>query len=152
MSRLNILFLTQVLPYPLVGGPKIRAYYMLRHLAQQHEVTLVSFVRADDDAQAIAHLRDFCSAVHTVPISRSLMKNALSLLNSLLSQRPIVIVRDRIKKMEKKIEALVEERHSTLSMPIRLQWPNTPYLPELFTEPRNGRVSCSTSTTRYICW
>ena len=110
MSRLNILLLTQVLPYPLVGGPKIRAYYMLRHLAQQHEVTLVSFVRPDDDAQAIAHLRDFCYAVHTVPISRSLTKNALSLLNSLLSQQPIVIIRDRIRRMEKKIEALVEEK------------------------------------------
>ena len=30
--RLCILFLTQVFPYPLDAGPKIRAYYVLRHL------------------------------------------------------------------------------------------------------------------------
>jgi glycosyltransferase involved in cell wall biosynthesis len=110
MSRLNILFFTQVLPYPLVGGAKIRAYYMLRHLAQQHDVTLVSFVREDDDTEAIVHLRDFCHAVHTVPMARSLPKDGRSLLNSLLSQRPMVIVRDRIPEMERKVETLVEEK------------------------------------------
>jgi glycosyltransferase involved in cell wall biosynthesis len=110
MSRLNILFLTQVLPYPLAGGAKIRAYYMLRHLAQKHDVTLLSFVREDDDTQALAHLHDFCHAVHTVPMSRSLAKNGLSLLSSLLTQRPMVILRDRIAEMEEKIETLVEEK------------------------------------------
>jgi hypothetical protein len=55
MSR--ILFLTQVLPYPLDAGPKVRAYYMLRHLAATHEVTLVSFVRPDDKPEYIEHLR-----------------------------------------------------------------------------------------------
>jgi polysaccharide biosynthesis protein PslH len=41
----RVLFLTQVLPYPLDAGPKVRAYYVLRQLSAQHEVTLVSFVR-----------------------------------------------------------------------------------------------------------
>ena len=47
-----ILLLTQVLPYPLDAGPKVRAYTMLRHLAQRHAVILVSFVRPDDRAGA----------------------------------------------------------------------------------------------------
>ncbi len=42
---MRTLFLTPVLPYPLDAGPKIRAYYTLRHLARQHQVTLLSFVR-----------------------------------------------------------------------------------------------------------
>ena len=67
---MKILFLTQVLPYPLVGGAKIRAYYMLRHLAQTHRVTLVSFVREDDRMEDVAHLAH-CAAVHTVPMVRS---------------------------------------------------------------------------------
>ena len=53
----RILFLTQVLPYPLDAGPKVRAYYMLRHLAATHEVTLVTFVRPDDKPEYIEHLR-----------------------------------------------------------------------------------------------
>ena len=34
-SSMRVLFLTQVLPYPLDAGPKIRAYYVLRHLGDQ---------------------------------------------------------------------------------------------------------------------
>lgn len=40
----NILFLTQVLPFPLDAGPKVRAYHMLRRLAQQSATTPVSFI------------------------------------------------------------------------------------------------------------
>ena len=58
---MNILFLTQVLPYPLDAGPKTRAYYVLRHLAGQHEVTLVSFVRPSDPPEALVHLRQYCA-------------------------------------------------------------------------------------------
>ncbi len=47
-SHVRILFLTQVLPYPLDAGPKIRAYYTLRYLAQRHDITLLSFVRPAD--------------------------------------------------------------------------------------------------------
>ena len=32
----RVLFLTELLPYPLVAGAKIRAYYTLRHLAARH--------------------------------------------------------------------------------------------------------------------
>ena len=59
----DILYLTQVLPYPLSSGAKIRAYYVLRHLASRHRVTLVSFVRGDDGPDAVAHLERFCQAV-----------------------------------------------------------------------------------------
>ena len=66
----HILYLTQVLPYPLDSGAKIRQYYVLRHLTSRHQVTLVSFVRDDDKPEHVAHLESFCHAVHTVPIRR----------------------------------------------------------------------------------
>ena len=62
---MHILFLTQVLPYPLDAGPKVRAYFVLRYLAQFHRVTLVSFVRQSDTPENIAHLQQFCANVHT---------------------------------------------------------------------------------------
>jgi hypothetical protein len=61
---MQILFLTQVLPYPLDAGAKVRAYHMLRHLAGRHAVTLVWFVRPDDPPEALAHLAGVCAAVH----------------------------------------------------------------------------------------
>jgi polysaccharide biosynthesis protein PslH len=107
---MKVLFLTQVLPYPLVGGAKIRAYYMLRQLAQAHEVTLVSFVRDDDRPQDVAHLAQFCTAVHTVPISRSPWQDGRALLLSGLTGKPIVIIRDESKAMRVLLERLVNEQ------------------------------------------
>lgn len=96
---MRILFLTQVLPYPLVGGAKIRAYYVLRQLAVEHDVTLVSFVRADDRAEDVAHLAEICTAVHTIPITRSMVKNGRAVLRAMLRGEPIVIARDHVPEM-----------------------------------------------------
>lgn len=100
---MKILFLTQVLPYPLDAGPKTRAYYTLRHLAQDHEVTLVSFVRSTDTAEAVRHLEQFCAAVHTVPMLRSRPRDAVQLALSLLLRRPFIIQRDQAPAMARTI-------------------------------------------------
>lgn len=42
-KRLRILFLTPRFPWPLIGGDRIKSYHLLKHLARQHEVTLVAF-------------------------------------------------------------------------------------------------------------
>jgi polysaccharide biosynthesis protein PslH len=107
---MNILFLTQILPYPLVGGAKIRAYYMLRQLVQAHEVTLVSFVREDDRPQDVAHLEQLCAAVHTVPMVRSRGRDGRSLLTSWLTGQPAVIIRDEIKEMHRLLDRLMAEQ------------------------------------------
>lgn len=91
---MRILFLTQVLPYPLDAGPKVRAYYVLRHLARTHEVTLVSFVRSTDTAAALAHLQTYCCAIYTVSMARSRLKDLAWLGKSLLTAEPFLIVRD----------------------------------------------------------
>ncbi|MBU1661778.1 MAG: glycosyltransferase, partial [Chloroflexi bacterium] len=113
-QSLKILFLTQVLPYPLDAGPKIRAYYVLRHLAQKHAVTLVSFVRSSDTPQAIAHLKQFCERVITVPMPRSLWRDGLALLRSLLTGTPFLITRDWVPKMAFAIKNAI--RHSPFAI------------------------------------
>lgn len=105
---MRILFLTQVLPYPLDAGPKTRAYYVLRFLAESHEVTLVSFVRSTDTPQAVAHLQQYCAAVHTVPIVRSAARNAGYLAESLVTNQPFIIARDRSTAMRMALTKLVE--------------------------------------------
>ncbi len=105
----RVLFLTQVLPYPLDSGAKIRAYYVLRHLAQQHEVTLVSFVRVDDRPEHITHLEHFCRAVHTVPMRRSKLRDARALLVAGFTGRSAIIVRDEIGEMQAMLKRLVKE-------------------------------------------
>ncbi len=104
---MNILFLTQVLPYPLDAGPKTRAYYVLRYLAQEHNVTLLSFVRSTDTPAAVAHLAEFCAAVHTVPITRSRVRDVGYLAASLVTNQPFIIVRDRSQAMRQVLAQLV---------------------------------------------
>jgi len=105
----RILYLTQVLPYPLDSGAKVRQYHMLRHLAKSHEVTLVSFTRADDPHEAIAHLEGICSAVHPVPMRRSLWRNLRAGLKGILTGLPIVVARDEIAEMKVTLRRLVQQ-------------------------------------------
>ena len=109
----RILFLTQVLPYPLDAGPKVRAYYMLRHLAATHEVTLVSFVRPDDKPEYVEHLRQFARDVHTVPIRRSWALNLRAAVKGLLTGLPIVIAHDDSPEMAALLRRLTSEPPST---------------------------------------
>lgn len=104
---MRILFLTQVLPYPLDAGPKVRAYYVLRHLASRHAVTLVSFVRTTDTESAVAHLRSFCHRVCTVPMTRSLWRDGWFFGKSLASGKPFIIERDWTNSMAQQIRQLV---------------------------------------------
>ena len=106
----HVLFLTQVLPYPLDAGPKIRAYYVLRYLAQQHEVTLVSFVREEDRPEWVAHLASFCQSVHTVPMQRSRWQDARALAKAAVLGVPVIIVRDEIAAMYATLRELVQSR------------------------------------------
>lgn len=103
----EILFLTQVLPYPLNSGAKIRAYYVLRQLAQRHEVTLLSFVREDDKPEAVAHLKEFCKAVYTVPMRRSLLRNLRAVTKAGLTGQSVIIVRDEIPEMHRTLRQLL---------------------------------------------
>jgi len=40
---MNILIITTRLPYPMISGAKIRAFHILKALAERHKVTLISF-------------------------------------------------------------------------------------------------------------
>lgn len=105
-----MLFLTQVLPYPLDAGPKVRAYHVLRHLAARHDLTLVSFVRPDDPPAAIDHLRGFCQAVHPVPIRRSVAFDLKAVVRGLASGRPFLIERDEMPAMRRCLAELAHDR------------------------------------------
>jgi glycosyltransferase involved in cell wall biosynthesis len=104
----RILFLTELLPYPLTSGAKIRGYYVLRHLAARHAVTLLSFVRPDDRPEDVAHLAGFLERVVTVPMQRSWARNARAAGVSLVSGRPAIIAREEIGAMRRQVESLLD--------------------------------------------
>jgi len=108
---MRVLFLTQVLPLPLNAGPKVRAYFVLRYLAEAgHEVSLLSFVRPEDPTEAISSLRRMCHSVDIVQMTRSAGRDVWSGLRSLASGEPFLVVRDQSKGMKQAIERLSGSR------------------------------------------
>jgi len=47
-KRLRVLFLTARFPYPLIGGDRLKPYYILKYLGKHHDVTLVTFHQGAD--------------------------------------------------------------------------------------------------------
>ena len=90
---MRVLLLTQVLPHPPDSGPKVKTWNVLKHLAQRHRVTLVSFVRGDQSADT-RHLERYCDAVHSVPITRHVGRDAWDLARSWVSRRSFLMTRD----------------------------------------------------------
>jgi glycosyltransferase involved in cell wall biosynthesis len=103
----RILFLAELLPYPLVSGAKIRAYYVLRHLAQNHQVTLLTFVREGDRPEDIAHLEGFLQRVYSVPMQRSMPRDVRAVVASLVTGRPAIIAREHVGAMRRQVEGLL---------------------------------------------
>jgi glycosyltransferase involved in cell wall biosynthesis len=104
---MRILVLSQVLPYPLDSGPKVRSYFVIRHLSQNHQVTLLAFARPDDRREAIEHLRRICD-VHTVLIHRSRARDVFHLAASMVSREAFVIRRDFVPEMAQKLIHLMQ--------------------------------------------
>jgi glycosyltransferase involved in cell wall biosynthesis len=105
---MRVLLLTQVLPYPPDSGPKVKTYYVLKYLAQHHDVTLVSFVRDTDKPEYIRHLETLCERVVTVPISRSPVRDLRFLFQSLLTGQPWMMLRDERPEMRAALKSLAE--------------------------------------------
>lgn len=65
--HMRILFLSPWYPYPTNNGSKLRIFNLLRGLAQQHEVTLLSFADQPNVDGNSPELRSLCSKVEVVP-------------------------------------------------------------------------------------
>ncbi len=106
---MNVLLLTQVLPYPPDSGPKVKTYNVLKYLARHHDVTLASFVRGDQ-SRDVEHLRQFCTGgVHVVTMARGAVNDAIAMLRSLASRQPWMMVRDDRGAMRRLVDRLAHE-------------------------------------------
>jgi sugar transferase (PEP-CTERM/EpsH1 system associated) len=76
----RLLFLCHRIPYPPEKGDKIRAWHMLRHLAQSWQVDLGCLVDDPQDLQHIPVLEECCSVVRALPTGSSLRAAARALL------------------------------------------------------------------------
>lgn len=111
---MNILFLTQILPFPPDAGPKVKTWNVLRYLIENgHRVTLVSFVRKDEE-KYVKDVQDLGVELHAVPMRRSKAKDGLFWIRSHFTGRPFLIERDDLPEMRHLIENLTSQRQFDL--------------------------------------
>jgi glycosyltransferase involved in cell wall biosynthesis len=104
----NVLLLTQVLPYPPDSGPKVKTWNVLKYLAQHHKVTLVSFVRGDQSGD-VRQVARYCKVVYTAPMERGLIYDGLAMIRSLLTGQPWMMLRDDRHAMRQLVDRLCAE-------------------------------------------
>ncbi|MBC7249832.1 MAG: glycosyltransferase [Anaerolineae bacterium] len=110
VDRPRILFFSHVLPYPLDSGPKVRTYYVLKYLVQRYDITLVCIIRSEKERHFVSPLEEMGVEVHPVLVPRSYLHDALSLLRSLGSKRPFMIVRHHYPEVARVVAHLLAER------------------------------------------
>ena len=67
----RILFLTPRYPFPLIGGDRVKAYHLLRILAERYNVTCVSFSEEGKPSPArLDAIRDLGVDIHVIPLSK----------------------------------------------------------------------------------
>lgn len=80
---MNILLLTDGVPYPPDSGPRVKTYQLIRYLATRHRVTLVCLGRDPGERELAAALLPLCAAVHVVPAVSSLRRRVGALFGRL---------------------------------------------------------------------
>ncbi len=107
---MEILFLTQVVPYPPDAGPKVKTFQVLRYLAQRgHRITLASFAR-DSELCFLKNLESYCTAIYSVPIQRSRRANLRAYISSLWLRQPFLVTRDANRQMRRLVQQLTPTR------------------------------------------
>ena len=105
---MRVLILSTWFPYPLSQGSKIRAYYLIKSLAERHDVALVSFEDMPLEPGSIKHMEQICRKVEVVrqnPFARSRKKAMLGW----LSPKPSVVVTSHYPEMAARVQQLASD-------------------------------------------
>lgn len=68
---MKILYVCHRFPFPPKRGGKIRPFNMIKHLSQQHEVTVASIVRSEEEATEGSGISDHCASFEMARVRNS---------------------------------------------------------------------------------
>ncbi len=112
---MNVLFLSQVVPYPPHGGVLQRGYHVLRQLSQRARVHLLAFVhpnllptpeKVEESRQAMAA---FCAEVDYFPlwVKQSRLHQAAAIATSAVSGAPFAAIAHRSRAYRSRVAGLL---------------------------------------------
>ncbi|MCL5091086.1 MAG: glycosyltransferase, partial [Patescibacteria group bacterium] len=90
---MKILMLTPYLPYPPSSGGQVRSYNLIKNLAKDHEITLFSLIKNEEEKIYVKELEKYCRKVRVFrrPPKPWTLKN---ILKTGFSLYPFVVVRN----------------------------------------------------------
>lgn len=106
----TILLLSARYPWPLIGGDRVKMYYMLSHLAKQHRVILVAFSHGKAaTAEQIEQIEKLGVEVH--PITLNPVMAGLASIRSLWTKLPLEVAFYTRPAFQRKVDAILQTEH-----------------------------------------
>jgi len=100
----KMLVLTPRLPYPVIGGDRLRIVQLCEALSESFKLTLLSFCESREECQAQIP-NDLFSEVHRIYLPR--WKSYFNVLTALIGSEPLQIAYYRSAKFREKLEELI---------------------------------------------
>lgn len=122
---MRILIIADYLPYPLIGGDRIRIYNLLRRVASRHDVSIAAFLEKPEDFAGVSHLQQFCSKVEVARFQkRSRLEKIPGLLQYALEGKPpelkLLYSNELVVKIKKLVSSMdfdiVQVEHSRMGL------------------------------------
>jgi glycosyltransferase involved in cell wall biosynthesis len=106
---MKILFVTLLLPHPHADhASSFTVFKMIRNLSRRHEISLVSFVRSEEERASAEYLKPYCARVKTVLLPQDVfMKYRVRA--KLFSMVPLAVSNSYSRKMKDTIHSLVTQ-------------------------------------------
>lgn len=117
MPPLRVLIYSQRFPFPMDTGGKIRTGQLLKQLNKKLHITLVTNMEKGKDEGRVEQVKALCAEYH--PISwketeKYSIRFFLKVIIRVFSSRPISVLNDQSKKVERKLCELVQKQHFDL--------------------------------------
>lgn len=106
---MNILFLSSKSPYPIKDGHSTRTFNLLKRIAKNHRVFLLTYFLSKDEEEEFEELRKICFSSEGFKLTTdgSLPLLAISLFKNLFSLLPFVAQKYRSREMLARIEQIL---------------------------------------------
>ena len=101
--------LTPYLPYPPASGGQIRTLYLLKYLAQNHSITLVSLYKDEKEKQYAQYLQSYCKEIHLCKRAKKPWQPR-NIAKALFSTLPFLIVRNYSEEAAETIQILLSTK------------------------------------------
>jgi len=106
-SKENILFIVSRFPYPLEKGDKLRAFYQLKELSRQFDVTLVCTTDIPVSKEHEQIVSQFCSSIHIFQLTKWGL--IFQLLKTVLGSKPLQVHYFYRKSIQRRINAVIAQ-------------------------------------------